>query len=92
MPAHAQTSTDAIVAAGRQLLEARGLEALTMRDVAERVDAYRQILKVPGVLRIEGTIDIYVDNQRQPQDQDIQLQPFELVYSTNHTLTVGYSS
>jgi predicted phage baseplate assembly protein len=55
-------------------------------------DAYRQILKVPGVLRIEGTIDIYVDNQRQPQDQDIQLQPFELVYSTNHTLTVGYSS
>ena len=55
-------------------------------------DAYRQILDVPGVLRIEGSIDIYVDNQRQPQDQDIQLQPFELVYSTNHTLNVGYSS
>ena len=55
-------------------------------------DAYRQILDVPGVLRIEGTIDIYVDNQLQPQDQDIQLQPFELVYSTNHTLNVGYSS
>lgn len=55
-------------------------------------DAYRQILDVPGVLRIEGTIDIYVDNQRQPQDQDIQLQPFELIYSTNHTLSVGYSS
>jgi AcrR family transcriptional regulator len=37
MPAHAQTSTDAIVAAGRQLLEERGLEALTMRDVADAV-------------------------------------------------------
>jgi predicted phage baseplate assembly protein len=55
-------------------------------------DAYRQILDVPGVERIEGAIDIYVDNQLQPQDQDIQLQPFELVYSTNHTLNVGYSS
>jgi predicted phage baseplate assembly protein len=55
-------------------------------------DAYRQILNVPGVQRIEGAIDIYVDNQLQPQDQDIQLQPFELVYSTNHTLNVGYSS
>jgi len=55
-------------------------------------DAYRQILDVPGVLRIEGTIDIYVDNQRQTADQDIPLQPFELVYSTSHTLTVGYPS
>jgi predicted phage baseplate assembly protein len=53
-------------------------------------DAYRQILDVPGVLRIEGSIDIYVDKQLQPQDQDIQLQPFELVYSTNHNLNVGY--
>ena len=55
-------------------------------------DAYRQILDVPGVQRIEGAVDIYVDNQLQPQDQDIQLQPFELVYSTNHTLIAGYSS
>lgn len=37
MPAHAQTSTDAIVAAGRQLLEEHGMEALTMRDVARAV-------------------------------------------------------
>ena len=37
MPAHAQTSTDAIVAAGRHLLEERGIEALTMRDVARAV-------------------------------------------------------
>ena len=37
MPAHAQTSTDAIVAAGRRLLEERGMDALTMRDVADAV-------------------------------------------------------
>ena len=37
MPAHAQTSTAAIVAAGRRLLEERGVDALTMRDVAEVV-------------------------------------------------------
>ena len=37
MPAHPQTSTAAIVAAGRHLLEERGLDALTMRDVADAV-------------------------------------------------------
>jgi AcrR family transcriptional regulator len=37
MPAHAQTSTAAIVAAGRHLLEERGTDALTMRDVADAV-------------------------------------------------------
>jgi AcrR family transcriptional regulator len=37
MPAHSQTSTAAIVAAGRRLLEARGADALTMRDVADAV-------------------------------------------------------
>jgi AcrR family transcriptional regulator len=37
MPAHAQTSTAAIVAAGRRLLEERGTDALTMRDVADAV-------------------------------------------------------
>ncbi len=54
-------------------------------------DAYRQILDVDGVERIEGAIDIYVDGQLQPQDQDIALQPFELVYSANHTLDVSYA-
>lgn len=34
MPAHSQTSTAAIVAAGRHLLEERGMDALTMRAVA----------------------------------------------------------
>jgi predicted phage baseplate assembly protein len=54
-------------------------------------DAYQQILDVAGVERIEGGVGIYVDGQLQPQDQDIPLQPFELVYSINHTLTVSYS-
>jgi AcrR family transcriptional regulator len=37
MPAHSQTSTAAIVAAGRRLLEERGVDALTMHDVAGAV-------------------------------------------------------
>lgn len=37
MPAPALTSTAAIVAAGRRLLEERGADALTMRDIAEAV-------------------------------------------------------
>src|SRR5262245_32095254 len=37
MPARPQTSNAAIVAAGRQLLEERGIDALTMRDVADAV-------------------------------------------------------
>ena len=37
MPAHAQTSTAAIVTVGRRLLEERGMDALTMHDVADAV-------------------------------------------------------
>jgi AcrR family transcriptional regulator len=37
LPAHAQTSTTAIVAAGRRVLEERGTDALTMREVADAV-------------------------------------------------------
>ena len=55
-------------------------------------DAYRQILQVDGVQSIEGSVQIYLDGKLQPQDKDIPLQPFELVYSTNHTLDVSYPS
>jgi AcrR family transcriptional regulator len=37
MPAHSQTSIEAIVAAGRHLLDERGMDGLTMRDVADAV-------------------------------------------------------
>lgn len=53
-------------------------------------DAFGQILKVDGVQRIIGPVTIYVDGKLQPQDQDIPLQPFELVFSTTHTLDVSY--
>jgi predicted phage baseplate assembly protein len=53
-------------------------------------DAYRQILQVDGVQSVAGTIQIYLDGVLQPQDKDIALQPFELVYSKNHTLDVSY--
>lgn len=55
-------------------------------------DAYRQILQIGGVQYVDGSIQIYLDGQLQPQDKDIALQPFELVYSTNHTLDVSYST
>lgn len=55
-------------------------------------DAYRQILAVDGVQYIDGSIQIYLDGKLQPRDTDIPLQPFELVYSTNHTLDVSYAT
>lgn len=55
MPAHAQTSTAAIVAAGRQLLEERGMEALTMRDVADAVG-----VRAPSLYkRVRGRSDLF---------------------------------
>jgi predicted phage baseplate assembly protein len=55
-------------------------------------DAYQQILGVDNVDRIEGAIQIYIDGQPQAQDKDIPLQPFELVYSMDHTVTASQSS
>jgi AcrR family transcriptional regulator len=55
MPAHSQTSTAAIVAAGRRLLEERGIEALTMRDVADAVG-----VRAPSLYkRVRGRADLF---------------------------------
>jgi AcrR family transcriptional regulator len=54
MPAHAQTSTAAIVAAGRHLLEERGADALTMHDVAVAVG-----VRAPSLYkRVSGRSDL----------------------------------
>ncbi len=54
MPAHAQTSTAAIVTAGRRLLEERGVDALTMHDVAAAVG-----VRAPSLYkRVSGRSDL----------------------------------
>ena len=47
-PARARTSYDDIVAAGRELLEAGGLDAVTMLAVAERVGYRAVVATVPS--------------------------------------------
>jgi AcrR family transcriptional regulator len=55
MSAPAQTSTAAIVAAGRHLLEGHGMEALTMRDVADAVG-----VRAPSLYkRVRGRSDLF---------------------------------
>jgi AcrR family transcriptional regulator len=57
MPAHAQTSTAAIVAAGRYLLEEHGADALTMHSVAVAVGVrapslYKHVSSRSDLLRL----------------------------------------
>jgi AcrR family transcriptional regulator len=55
MPARPQTSTEAIVTAGRRLLEERGAEALTLRDVADAVG-----VRAPSLYkRIRNRADLF---------------------------------
>ncbi len=55
-------------------------------------EVYRQILTTPGVLRIAANaIIILLDDKLQDSGQDISLNANELVYSTNHSITVSYS-
>lgn len=52
---------------------------------------YRQMLNVPGVLRIEKVL-IDFDGEEQPACQDVVIQPGELVFSVGHNLEVTYES
>jgi predicted phage baseplate assembly protein len=51
---------------------------------------YQQILKVPGVERVEKVI-ITLDKQPYPECQDIPIQPGSLVYSTENEVLVNYA-
>jgi predicted phage baseplate assembly protein len=54
-------------------------------------ETYRQILDIPGVLLIvTGSLKTYVDGVLQPAATDVKLQPDELVYSLDHSITVSY--
>jgi predicted phage baseplate assembly protein len=54
-------------------------------------ETYRQIFDVGGVKLITGTLRTYVDEVLQQPCTDIQLQPDEIVFSTDHGVSVSYS-
>lgn len=54
-------------------------------------ETYGRILKVGGVLRIDGKLKTYVDDTLAPEEQDVPLDAEGLVYSLKHSLDVRYA-
>jgi hypothetical protein len=55
-------------------------------------ETYRQILDVPGVLRIvTGSLKTYLDSKLQQAASDVLLEPDELVYSLGHHIQANYA-
>lgn len=56
-------------------------------------DVYRIILGTPGVARIaDGQLVIYLDGEPGLFGRDVSICPGELVYSTDHDVTVAYAT
>ena len=54
-------------------------------------DTYRQILTVPGVLRVDADdLKTFLDDIEQPRCEDLALRADELVYSDRHRIEVRY--
>ncbi len=53
--------------------------------------AYRRVLDVPGVRRIEELL-VELDGEAQPFCQDVPIEPGALVYSTGHDVVVIYET
>jgi predicted phage baseplate assembly protein len=55
-------------------------------------EIYRRILDTDGVARLEaGSVNTYVDGQRQPPCADVLLSSDELVFSMKHSIIVTYA-
>lgn len=52
---------------------------------------YRVVLDIPGVDRFQDQPVIYLDDERQPLCQDVQIGTGELLYSDLHDIQVAYS-
>jgi predicted phage baseplate assembly protein len=54
-------------------------------------DTYRQILTVPGVLRVDADdLKTFLDDIEQPRCEDLSLRADEIVYSESHRVAVRY--
>lgn len=102
MPARSQTSTSAIVAAGRTLLEEHGMDDLTMRDVADAVGVrtpslYKRVRNRSDLFRLilEDVIDeltVTLDNAAGSGDTAVDLRALVDTYRTfAHANPVTYT-